>query len=142
MRFGGRIWPESPVRSRLWRCGIILPQPFPVTTAPTVTTATGTLHRHDPTLTVTTAPAIMAGLVPTIRGVADAFDQWAEAGCEGWSFDSVLPHFVRIEDDPDVATAARSLASRLSGSVDWRSDVLCQRKRINAGCGVGPASFR
>jgi choline dehydrogenase len=41
-----------------------------------------------------------------IRGVSDAFDQWAEAGCEGWSFDSVLPHFIRIEDDPDVAFAA------------------------------------
>jgi choline dehydrogenase len=41
-----------------------------------------------------------------IRGVADAFDQWAEAGCEGWSFDTVLPHLMRIEDDPDVATAA------------------------------------
>ena len=35
-----------------------------------------------------------------IRGVADAFDAWAEAGCEGWSFASVLPHFRRIENDP------------------------------------------
>jgi choline dehydrogenase len=35
-----------------------------------------------------------------IRGVPDAFDQWAESGCEGWSFQSVLPHFRRIEDDP------------------------------------------
>ncbi len=34
-----------------------------------------------------------------IRGVSDAFDQWAESGCEGWSFASVLPHFRRIEDD-------------------------------------------
>ncbi len=34
-----------------------------------------------------------------IRGVADAFDAWAEAGCEGWSFKSVLPHFRRIETD-------------------------------------------
>ncbi len=35
-----------------------------------------------------------------IRGVSDAFDAWAEAGCEGWSFESVLPHFRRIESDP------------------------------------------
>jgi choline dehydrogenase len=37
-----------------------------------------------------------------IRGVMDAFDQWAEAGCEGWSAASVLPHFVRIEDDDGI----------------------------------------
>jgi choline dehydrogenase len=41
-----------------------------------------------------------------IRGVMDAFDQWAEAGCEGWSAASVLPHFLRIEDDPAVGVAA------------------------------------
>lgn len=35
-----------------------------------------------------------------IRGVAEAFDAWAEAGCEGWSFDAVLPHFRAIEADP------------------------------------------
>ena len=37
-----------------------------------------------------------------IRGVMDAFDQWAESGCECWSAASVLPHFLRIEDDPDA----------------------------------------
>lgn len=41
-----------------------------------------------------------------IRGVADAFDQWAEAGCEGWSAASVLPHFIRIENDPDPGDVA------------------------------------
>ena len=41
-----------------------------------------------------------------IRGVMDAFDQWAEAGCEGWSAASVLPHFLRIEDDPDPGAVA------------------------------------
>jgi choline dehydrogenase len=35
-----------------------------------------------------------------IRGVADAFDAWAEAGCEGWSFASLLPHMKGIEADP------------------------------------------
>jgi choline dehydrogenase len=35
-----------------------------------------------------------------IRGVLEAFDAWAEAGCEGWSFNDVLPVFNRIEDDP------------------------------------------
>lgn len=35
-----------------------------------------------------------------IRGVAEAFDAWAEAGCEGWSAASVLPVFDAIESDP------------------------------------------
>ncbi len=34
-----------------------------------------------------------------IRGVADAFDGWAEAGCEGWSAADVMPLFDAIEDD-------------------------------------------
>jgi choline dehydrogenase len=35
-----------------------------------------------------------------IRGVADAFDEWAEAGCEGWSADALLPVMDAFEDDP------------------------------------------
>ena len=35
-----------------------------------------------------------------IRGVAAAFDAWAEAGCEGWSAADVLPVFDAMEDDP------------------------------------------
>ena len=35
-----------------------------------------------------------------IRGVPDAFDAWAEAGCEGWSWEAVLPHFRGLENDP------------------------------------------
>ena len=35
-----------------------------------------------------------------IRGVSDAFDAWAEAGCEGWSYQALLPHMNRIETDP------------------------------------------
>jgi choline dehydrogenase len=34
-----------------------------------------------------------------IRGVLDAFDAWAELGCEGWSGQHVLPFFNRLEDD-------------------------------------------
>jgi choline dehydrogenase len=35
-----------------------------------------------------------------IRGVADAFDEWAENGCEGWSAAQVLPVCDAFEDDP------------------------------------------
>ena len=37
-----------------------------------------------------------------IRGVADAFDEWAAAGCEGWASSDVLPIFSAIEDDPEA----------------------------------------
>jgi choline dehydrogenase-like flavoprotein len=36
-----------------------------------------------------------------IRGVLDAFDIWAEMGCEGWSARHLLPYFNRLEDDCD-----------------------------------------
>ncbi|MEM5316937.1 GMC family oxidoreductase N-terminal domain-containing protein [Paraburkholderia sp. JHI869] len=32
-----------------------------------------------------------------IRGVARDYDRWAEAGCEGWSWQDVLPYFKRSE---------------------------------------------
>lgn len=35
-----------------------------------------------------------------IRGILHAFDKWAEAGCDGWSGEDVLPYFKRLEDDP------------------------------------------
>ncbi|WP_207539604.1 GMC family oxidoreductase [Sabulicella rubraurantiaca] len=38
-----------------------------------------------------------------IRGVPQAFDAWAEAGCEGWAAVDVLPLFDAIEDDPETA---------------------------------------
>src|SRR5829696_19746 len=34
-----------------------------------------------------------------IRGVADAFDEWAAGGCTGWSAKEVMPLFAVIEDD-------------------------------------------
>ena len=34
-----------------------------------------------------------------IRGVADAFDEWAAGGCTGWSAKEVMPLFSVIEDD-------------------------------------------
>ena len=36
-----------------------------------------------------------------IRGVPEALDDWAEAGCEGWSFADALPFFARLESDGD-----------------------------------------
>ncbi|HEY8333903.1 MAG TPA: GMC family oxidoreductase N-terminal domain-containing protein [Tardiphaga sp.] len=36
-----------------------------------------------------------------IRGVADAFDEWAALGCTGWSAKDVMPLFAAIEDDEE-----------------------------------------
>jgi choline dehydrogenase len=34
-----------------------------------------------------------------IRGNRADYDEWAEMGCEGWSYDEVLPYFKRSEDN-------------------------------------------
>ncbi|OBB14798.1 acetyltransferase [Mycolicibacterium setense] len=33
-----------------------------------------------------------------VRGRASDYDGWADAGCEGWSYDDVLPHFKAVEN--------------------------------------------
>lgn len=34
-----------------------------------------------------------------IRGQHEDYDDWASAGCEGWSYREVLPYFKRAEDN-------------------------------------------
>jgi choline dehydrogenase len=36
-----------------------------------------------------------------MRGSPADFDQWAKLGNEGWAFEQVLPHFIRVERDLD-----------------------------------------
>ncbi|MBO0685903.1 MAG: GMC family oxidoreductase N-terminal domain-containing protein, partial [Candidatus Dormibacteraeota bacterium] len=36
-----------------------------------------------------------------IRGVPEDYDHWAEMGAAGWSYEDVLPAFIRSEDDHD-----------------------------------------
>src|SRR4029453_11958561 len=33
-----------------------------------------------------------------VRGMPDDYDGWAQQGCRGWSWDDVLPFFLRLED--------------------------------------------
>ena len=44
-----------------------------------------------------------------IRGVAAAFDDWAEQGNEGWGASDVLPYFARFESDPEGTPGAHGL---------------------------------
>ena len=42
-----------------------------------------------------------------VRGNRANFDDWAAAGCPGWSFNDVLPHFKRLESFEGGANALR-----------------------------------
>ena len=42
-----------------------------------------------------------------VRGNRQNYDDWAAAGCPGWSYEDVLPSFKRFEDWEDGATAVR-----------------------------------
>jgi choline dehydrogenase len=42
-----------------------------------------------------------------VRGNRKNYDDWAAAGCKGWSFADVLPSFKRMEDWEDGASALR-----------------------------------
>lgn len=40
-----------------------------------------------------------------IRPPLDDFDEWANAGCDGWSAEEVLPYFSKLEDDAEFGGA-------------------------------------
>jgi 5-(hydroxymethyl)furfural/furfural oxidase len=40
-----------------------------------------------------------------IRGMPDDYDGWAKLGAKGWSFDEVLPSFIKLEDEHDFPDA-------------------------------------
>ncbi len=51
-----------------------------------------------------------------IRGNRADYDGWAEAGCEGWSYDEVLPYFKRSEDNERGEDAFHATGGPLSVS--------------------------
>ena len=55
-----------------------------------------------------------------LRGHRADFDEWAELGCEGWSYDDVLPYFKRAEDNERGADAFHGVGGPLAVS-DSRS---------------------
>jgi len=50
------------------------------------------------------------------RGSPEDFDGWAELGCRGWDFASVLPYFKRMENFENGANAYRGVGGPLSVS--------------------------
>ena len=51
-----------------------------------------------------------------LRGHRADFDEWAAAGCEGWSYDEVLPYFKRAEDNERGADEFHGVGGPLSVS--------------------------
>ena len=49
-----------------------------------------------------------------VRGAASDYDDWAAAGCEGWSYADVLPHFRRSEDNSRGASELHGVGGPLS----------------------------
>ena len=54
-----------------------------------------------------------------IRGVAAAFDDWAEAGCEGWAAADVLPIFDAMEDDPEAGRPGGAIPVYRAPQAAW-----------------------
>lgn len=52
-----------------------------------------------------------------VRGRRSDYDDWAATGCDGWSYDDVLPHFRAIENWVDGADEYRGDAGPIS--VSW-----------------------
>ncbi|MDQ0032794.1 choline dehydrogenase-like flavoprotein [Variovorax boronicumulans] len=51
-----------------------------------------------------------------VRGHRDDYDDWARAGCEGWSFDEVLPYFKRAEGNERGESALHGASGPLQVS--------------------------
>lgn len=52
--------------------------------------------------------SVMNGMM-YMRGSRADYDSWAAAGNEGWSYDEVLPYFLRSEDNKQVCTVITNI---------------------------------
>jgi choline dehydrogenase len=61
-----------------------------------------------------------------VRGQAADYDHWAQLGCRGWSYDDVLPYFMKAETRPGGDPAVRGTSGPLVVSDQRDPDPLCQ----------------
>jgi choline dehydrogenase-like flavoprotein len=74
-----------------------------------------------------------------MRGQKEDYDHWAALGNEGWSWDEVLPHFLRLEDYQHGATDGYGSGGELrveDPRVRW--DVIDAWQEAAAECGIPP----
>ena len=70
--------------------------------------------------------AVNAGIA--LRGVPADYDEWAALGNDDWSWASVLPHFRRLEDDPDGDDTVHGRGGPIA-ICRWRPDQLIPTQR-------------
>ncbi|MFL5966571.1 MAG: GMC family oxidoreductase [Gaiellaceae bacterium] len=63
-----------------------------------------------------------------LRGVPADYDEWAALGNDDWSWEKVLPHFRRLEDDPEGDTALHGRAGPVP-ICRWSRDQLIPTQR-------------
>ncbi|RIX81676.1 GMC family oxidoreductase [Acidovorax cavernicola] len=72
-----------------------------------------------------------------IRGHREDYDDWARAGCAGWSFDEVLPHFLRAEGNQRGASALHGADGPLQVSEQQSPRAISEAfVRAAAECGI------
>ena len=64
-----------------------------------------------------------------LRGHSLEYDQWAQRGCQGWSFDQVLPYFRKAEMLAAPGSCARPWRAVPPGSV---AELSCQKDPMRA----------
>lgn len=71
-----------------------------------------------------------------VRGQVEDYDQWAQMGCRGWSFDEVLPYFRKAENNQRGESEIHGVGGPLDVSDVTEQSVICEAM-IAAGQEVG-----
>ena len=66
------------------------------------------------------------GLI-VIRGQPDDYDHWARLGNTGWSWNEVLPYFIKAESNPDPAESQLHGRHVAAGALERRDCLLIDR---------------
>ncbi|MCB1741254.1 MAG: GMC family oxidoreductase N-terminal domain-containing protein, partial [Gammaproteobacteria bacterium] len=61
-----------------------------------------------------------------VRGQAEDYDQWAQMGCRGWSYDDVLPYFRKSENNQRGASDVHGSGGPLDVSDVSEKSTICE----------------
>lgn len=71
-----------------------------------------------------------------VRGQVEDFDTWAQMGCTGWSYDSVLPYFRKSENNQRGESDIHGVGGPLDVSDVVEQDEIC-KAIVRAGIEIG-----